>query len=307
MSAYVYALVNQKGGIGKTTAAIHLGTGLQLRGFKTLIIDMDAQCNLTLSLKGDYQHKPTIMDAILGKVDIFDTIQHLDEVDVIPGSNNLSTLESRIDSRGKEFFLADAIEPLIPEYDFIVLDSPPALSLITVGIMCAADSIIIPVGMDMYSFQGTGQLYRTYNAVKQFCNPDLTIEGILITQSAVSLKKTLAEIAYKMNTQIFDSAILPNVIVKHAVIHQQSLYKYAPKSKPASEFSAFVDELLEKSKDRWMEVVNDSYTAEIDLKEFEELYGTLEDELKEIGVDLKESQSEYIIDETNLRKEQNND
>ena len=119
MSAFVYALVNQKGGIGKTTAAIHLGTGLQLRGYKTLIIDMDAQCNLTLSLKGDYQHKPTIMDAILSKVDIFDTIQHLDEVDVIPGSNNLATLESKIDPNGKEFFLSDTIEPLLSKYDFI--------------------------------------------------------------------------------------------------------------------------------------------------------------------------------------------
>lgn len=251
MSAYVYALINQKGGIGKTTAAIHLGTGLKIRGFKTLIIDMDAQCNLTLTLRGDYQHKPTIMDAILGKIDIFDTIQHLDEVDVIPGSNNLASLESKISPEGKEFFLEDAIKPLKEEYDFIILDSPPALSLITVGIMCAADSIIIPAGMDLYSFQGTGQLYRTYKAVKENCKPELEIDGILVTQNSISLKSTLDEIAKKMHTQIFDTIISDNVMVKHAVINQMSLYKFAPNSKPAKEFSQFVDELLKKTKSRW--------------------------------------------------------
>lgn len=289
MSAYVYALVNQKGGIGKTTAALHLGTGLRIKGFKTLIIDMDAQCNLTLTLRGDYQHKPTIMDAILGKINIFDTIQHLDEVDVIPGSSNLSTLESKIDSDGREYFLADVIEPLKNEYDFIVLDSPPALSLITVGIMCAADSIIVPVGMDLYSFQGTGQLFRTYNAVKQYCNPNLVIEGILIIQDALSLKKTLMEIANRMNTIIFDSKISRNVIVKHSVVHQQSLFKYYPNSKSAKEFNAFVDELLEKSKKRWKKVVGNKlcYLDVLDRNKNDVMM--LEQELREVGITLQDN------------------
>lgn len=314
MNAYVYALVNQKGGIGKTTAAIHLGVGLQRRGFKTLIIDMDAQCNLTFSLGGDYQHKPTIMDAILGKVDVFDTIQHLDEVDVIPGSSNLSTLENKLDPEGREFFLADTIAPLKDDYDFIIIDSPPALSLITVGIMCASDSIIIPVGMDMYSFQGTGQLHRTYSAVKQFCNGTLTIEGILVTQNTVSLKKTLKQIADKMDVEIFKTSISNSVIVKHAVINQQSLYKYSPNSKPAKEFSDFVDELLDKRRSRWNDVSNDEpwYLDAFDsiiTKHEESIAESLEDSLNEIGIILKEPVSKknekdpYDVMDRSLRKE----
>lgn len=313
MNAYVYALVNQKGGVGKTTAAIHLGTGLKVRGFKVLIIDMDAQCNLTFSLGGDYQHKPTIMDAVLGKVDVEDTIQHLDEIDVIPGSSNLSTLESKIDPDGREFFLADTIEPLKSMYDFIVIDSPPALSLITVGIMCASDSIIIPVGMDMYSFQGTGQLHRTYSAVKQYCNPTLMIEGIFVTQNTISLKKTLREIAKKIDTQIFDTTISNSVIVKHAVIHQQSLFKYAPNSKLAKEFSAFIDELLSKRKSRWKNVVTDEpwYLDAFDekAKDYEiSPSESLEQELNEIGIILQEPHIEKPVRDkdvmnSNLRKE----
>lgn len=287
MSAYVYAMVNQKGGIGKTTTAIHLGTGLKARGFKTLIIDMDAQCNLTFTLKGDYRKKPTIMDAILGKVDILDTIQHLDEVDVIPGSSNLASIESLIETDNKEFFLANAIKPLKKIYDFIVLDSPPALSLLTVGIMCASDSIVIPVGMDLYSMQGTVQLFRTFSAVKQYCNNELEIEGILVTQDSISLKSTLRKIADKMEVNIFDTVISYNAIVKHAVINQKSLYKFAPNSKSAKEFSSFVDELLEKTRHKWQPRINDESWRDYDVldndKELEKkLNSFLTKELNEI-------------------------
>lgn len=244
MGCHVYALVNQKGGIGKTTTVIQMGAGLALRGYKTLLIDMDAQCNMSFSLKGDYQHKPTIMDAILGKVKVEDTIQHLEEVDLIPGSSNLASLESLIDPDGKEFFLEDTIQPLKEIYDYIIIDSPPALSLLTVGIMTAADSLVVPVAMDMYSLQGTGQLYRTYKAVKEYCNENLVIDGILVTKLSVSLKKILEEVAGNMHTRIFKTTISNSVIVAHAAIAQQSLFKYAPNNKVTREYSDFLDELL---------------------------------------------------------------
>ena len=209
-----------------------------------MLIDMDAQSNLTFALKGDYRDKPTIMEVLMKKIDIVDTIQHLEEIDLIAGSPNLSSLESRIEEDGKEFFLDEAIDPLRDMYDYIVIDSPPTLGLNTIGIMCAADSIIIPVGMDIFSIQGSGQLYRTFAAVKKYANPELVIDGILVTKNSRSLTNLLNEVAQSMKVQIFNSAIDQNVIIQHAAMAQKSLYAYAPDSTPARQFNEFVDEVL---------------------------------------------------------------
>ena len=109
---HVYALLNQKGGIGKTTASFQIAAGLKRRGYKVLGLDMDPQCNLTFTCGGDYQTKPTIYDATFNNVNIKNTIQHLDEIDLIPGSNNMSSLEAQITRDGREYFLKDLIEPL---------------------------------------------------------------------------------------------------------------------------------------------------------------------------------------------------
>lgn len=277
MKAHVFAIVNQKGGIGKTTTAVHLAVGLRNKGYKTLLIDMDAQCNLTFTLNGDYQNKPTIMDAILNEVEIFDTIQYLEEIDLIPGSNNLSSLDTMLDDDGKEYFLADCIEKLKSEYDYIVIDSPPALSLISVGIMCAANSLIVPVGVDMYSLQGTGQLFRTYSAVKEYCNEDLKIDGILINKDSLTLRKVLVDIAKNLKINIFNTTISYSPIITHAVIDQKSVYKYAPNSKPCREYDQFIDELLNMYK---IDTLNKDVLRNHDSSK------KLIDALNEIGMDI---------------------
>lgn len=277
MKAHVFAIVNQKGGIGKTTTAVHLAVGLRNKGYKTLLIDMDAQCNLTFTLNGDYQNKPTIMDAILNEAEIFDTIQYLEEIDLIPGSNNLSSLDTMLDDDGKEYFLADCIEKLKSEYDYIVIDSPPALSLISVGIMCAANSLIVPVGVDMYSLQGTGQLFRTYSAVKEYCNEDLKIDGILINKDSLTLRKVLVDIAKNLKINIFNTTISYSPIITHAVIDQKSVYKYAPNSKPCREYDQFIDELLNMYK---------KDTLNKDVLKNHDTSKKLIDALNEIGMDI---------------------
>ena len=242
--AHVFAIVNQKGGIGKTTFSMQIGVGLRRRGFKVLMIDMDAQCNLTFTLRGDYKNSPTILEAIFEEVNVEDTIQHLDEVDLIPGSANLTTLEQQIDPEGREYFLSETIKPLLSKYEYIIIDSPPTISLITVGIMTAANSIIVPVLLDMYSLQGTGQLYKTYATVKQYCNPSLQIDGIVVNGPGRTLKRTLKEVAEVMNCRIFRTSISRSPQIKHATIKRESIYRYAPKSSVRKEFDQLIDELL---------------------------------------------------------------
>lgn len=243
--SHVYALLNQKGGIGKTTASFQIAAGLKRRGYKVLAIDMDPQCNMTFSCGGDYQTKPTIYDATFNNVEIRKTIQRLDEVDLIPGSNNMSSIEAQITREGREYFLRDLIEPLKTFYDFIIIDSPPALGLITISVMCAADSIIIPSILDMYSLQGIGQLVKTYNVVKEYCNPGLVIDGILITKDSRSLKSLFKEVADNANIQVFETAIPNSTIFAHSVFEQKSVFKYAPKSLPALQYDRFLTELLQ--------------------------------------------------------------
>lgn len=242
--AHVFAIVNQKGGIGKTTIAVQFGVGLRRRGYRVLLIDMDAQCNLTFTLGGDYKHSPTILEAIFEEVNVKDTIQHLSEIDLIPGSINITTLEQQIEPAGKEFFLQSTIEPLLNDYDYIVIDSPPTISLITVGIMTAADSLIVPVLLDMYSMQGTGQLYKTYATVKKYCNPKLVIDGMVINRPERALKKMLDEIAEVMNCRVFETTISKSSRLKVATIRRQSIYKYAPLSQTRNEFDRLIDEVL---------------------------------------------------------------
>lgn len=242
--AYIFALLNQKGGIGKTTAAVQLSAGLRQKGYRVLAIDMDPQCNLSYSFASDYQNSPTIYDALLKKVNIKECIQKLDEVDLVPSNSILTSLESRIPEEGKEYVLKNAIKDVLDDYDYIVIDSPPALSLITVSIMTVTDSIIIPANLDMYSLQGIGQLYRTYQAVKSYCNPKLKIEGILITRNARVLKRMLYEVADNYKIGVFDTFIHSSPIVVTAAMKQSSLFKYAPEARVTNDYRDFIDELL---------------------------------------------------------------
>lgn len=266
--SHVYALLNQKGGIGKTTASFQIAAGLKRRGYKVLAIDMDPQCNMTFSCGGDYQTKATIYDATFNEVDIKNTIQHLEEIDLVPGSNNMSSLEAQITREGREYFLRDLIEPLKTYYDYIVIDSPPALGLITISVMCAADSIIIPSILDMYSLQGIGQLNKTYNVVKEYCNPNLVIEGILITKDSRSLKSLFKEVADNANIKVFETTIPNSTIFAHSVFEQQSVFKFAPKSLPALQYDKFISELIQNQSTT---AVNDYYRKQDSIKKHDVL------------------------------------
>lgn len=245
----VYAIVNQKGGVGKSTTAEALAAGLTLKGYRTLSIDLDAQANMSYTA-GAKTDGATSLGVLTGEVDIAAAIQHTESGDIIAASKALAGADAFISDTGKEYRLREALEGLRGAYDYIVIDTPPALGILTVNALTACDSVIIPAQADIYSLQGIEQLAETLKPVKKYCNRALTVDGILLTRYSPRsvLSREVAELAGqlagKLGTRLFKTTIREAVAVKEAQISQQSLYSYAPKAKVTEDYSRFIAELI---------------------------------------------------------------
>ena len=243
------AIINQKGGVGKSTTAAQLASGLSLKGYKTLSIDLDAQGNLTYSF-GASTDGATALGVLTGEVKTADAIQHTEQGDIIPANKALSGADAFIADTGKEYRLKEALELISGQYDYCIIDTPPALGILTVNALTACDSVVIPAQADIYSLQGIEQLAETIKPVKKYCNPALTIEGILLTRYSPRsvLSRDIADLAgqlaEKLGTKLFTATIREAVAVKEAQINQQSLYTYAPKAKVTEDYTAFVAEII---------------------------------------------------------------
>ena len=249
MNTKIYAVINQKGGVGKSTTAEALTAGLSLKGFKCLAIDLDAQGNLSYTAKAKTDGA-TALGVLMGEVKIQDAIQHTSRGDIIAASKALSGADAFITNTGKEYRLKEALESLQGAYDYIVIDTPPALGILTINALTACHSVIIPAQADIYSLQGIDQLSDTMQPVKKYCNPSLNISGILLTRYSprAVLSREVAEIAEqlaaRLKTKVFKTAIRENISVKEAQISQQSIFDYAPNSNAAKDYTAFIDELI---------------------------------------------------------------
>ena len=248
-------VTNQKGGTGKTTTAIQLAAGLSLKGYKTLSIDLDAQGNLTYTA-GAKTNGATAPGVLTGEVKAEDAIQHTPSGDIIAANKALAGADAFIADTGKEYRLKEALESLQAAYDYIIIDTPPALGILTINALTACNSVIIPAQADIYSLQGIEQLADTMKPVKKYCNPNLKIAGILLTRynSRSVLSREVAELAEqladKLGTKLFKTTIREAIAVKEAQISQQSLFDYAPKAKVTEDYRAFIEELLEQEKER---------------------------------------------------------
>lgn len=249
----VISVINQKGGVGKSTTVGALAAGLSLRGYKTLAVDLDAQCNLTYSYAAEHC-KATALDVLTGDAAAVDAICSTENGDIIPSDYALSGADTFITETGKEYKLKEALEPLSGKYDYIIIDTPPALGILTVNALTASDTVIIPAQADIYSLQGIEQLSKTISPVKRYCNPGLTISGILLTRyngRAVlsrEVSELAADIAEKLHTKLFTARIREGIAVKEAQISQQNLYNYAPQAKVTADYSNFIDEFMEGEK-----------------------------------------------------------
>lgn len=245
----VIAIINQKGGVGKSTTAEALAAGLTLKGYNVLTIDLDAQSNLTYTA-GAKTDGATALGVLTGEVRPEDAIQHTHSGDIIAANKALAGADAFMNDTGKEYRLREALQSIRGSYDFIILDTPPALGILTINALTACDSVIIPAQADIYSLQGIEQLAETMKPVKRYCNPSLTIEGILLTRysSRSVLSREVAELAEqlaaKLGTKLFKTTIREAIAVKESQISQQSLYSYAPKAKVTEDYTAFISELL---------------------------------------------------------------
>ncbi len=248
----VISVSNQKGGVGKTTTACNLAGGLKKRGFRVLMIDLDPQGNLGFSVGADAEMSATIYDVLKGDVKTQFAIQKTDTTDIIISNILLSGIELEFTNTGREYLLKEAIKPVLELYDYIVLDTPPNLGILTINAFTASDYIIVPMLSDIFSLQGIAQLYETMERVKKYCNPSLYIEGILLTKFnprtllSREIRGTAELIAQDLHIRLFDSFIRNSVVVSEAQSLQQSILDYAPKNNIAKDYQQFIDELLAK-------------------------------------------------------------
>lgn len=247
---HCYAVINQKGGVGKSTTAHALGCSLHRRGFRVLFVDLDSQGNLSFSLRANGQG-PSAMEVLAGDVQVQDAILQTEAGDLLPAGLGLALAEQQLSGVGSEFRLKETLELVENDYDYIVIDTPPALGTLTVNALAACSRAIIPVQADIYSFQGVSQLYKTLSAVKRYCNPSLQVAGILLTRYSPrailsrDVADMLARTAKQIDTRLFKATIREAVSIKEAQANQVDVYTYSPKSKVSLDYEAFVDELLE--------------------------------------------------------------
>ncbi|MCI8342606.1 MAG: ParA family protein [Firmicutes bacterium] len=248
--AYVITLTNQKGGVGKTTSTSSLISGLTARNKKVLGIDLDPQGNLGFSLGIEIEDCLTIYEALKGQSPLTDVIQETSYGDVIPSNILLSGADREFTQTGREFMIKNIIDDVKDKYDYIIIDTPPALNILTVNAYVAADALIIPMVPEILSLLGVSQIKETIDSVKKFYNPNLNILGILLTKynSRLNLAKEVQEmsenIAEQLGTRVFETKIRAGVSVAEAPAHGESIFEYAPKSNPAVDYTAFVDETL---------------------------------------------------------------
>lgn len=243
------AIINQKGGVGKSTTAFTLASGLKNKGYKTLCIDMDAQGNLSYTADAN-DDLLTIYDLLAEDANINQAIQHTKNFNLIASSKALSGADGFITDIGKEYKLKEILESVKNNYDYIIIDTPPALGILTVNALTACDSVIIPAQADIYSLQGIEQLSKTIQPIKKYCNDKLKIDGILLTRYSprAILSREVAEIAndlaQNLNTKVFKSTIREAIAVKESQINKQSLFDYAPNSNVTNDYLNFINELL---------------------------------------------------------------
>ena len=244
----IVAIVNRKGGVGKTATALALGAGLIRKGSRVLYIDLDSQTNLSYGL-GAAVDGLTAMDVLTGQATAQEAIQKTPQGDVIAAEEALAGAEAAITGTGKEYRLKEALEGL--QYDYIIIDTPAALGTLTVNALTAANSALIPVQADIDSLQGVGQLSKAIEAVKKYCNPALTISGILITRYngrailSRDMQENLQEAAQQLKTRLYSTPIRECISIKEAKAQQQDIYSYAPRSNAAKDYAAFIEEFTE--------------------------------------------------------------
>jgi chromosome partitioning protein len=251
--AKVFAITNQKGGVGKTTTTVNLAASLAATKRRVLMIDLDPQGNATMGCgvdKDDVEY--SVYDVLVGGRSIADTLTYAEDsgFSVVPSNQDLTAAEVElINEIGREFRLKEALHPILDDYDYILIDCPPSLNMLTVNALAAAHGVIIPMQCEYYALEGLSALLNTVNRVKQLINPELEVEGILRTMydGRTSLTNQVTdELKRHFGDKVYSTVIPRNVRLAEAPSHGLPVLYYDKQSKGALAYLALAGEMLRR-------------------------------------------------------------
>lgn len=247
--AHIITIINNKGGTGKTTTVLNLGAALARRRKRVLLIDLDSQCNLSSAL-GVQNPETSIGHVLLGQKPLDAALTHHDKIALLPAGENLLDHETQLANEpGREFVLRETLEPILQDYDFIVIDCPPSLGTLSLNSLVAADHYIVPMQAENFAYIGLDRILQLAQKVTRRMNPNLALAGILFVKLNPRTNFSKAMITNLSQNELltgrlFDTYIRQDIALMESAAFRQTIFEYAPKSRGSEDYKRLAKEIL---------------------------------------------------------------